>query len=606
MDKIRKTILQNIKQLKTPFVIILIYFMIIKSYYFLLFKIVGYWKKPTYIINTGLFLELFFLLILTLIIFVLTKRKYFSVFLTVFFYSLFIVSNIVKINYLGVPIYIQDFLAIGDLVRTWELFKLFLPYLVLALGLVIFIIIKGKKFEKEAKKVKQKRKVVLIFLIITLVLGKAYKNEIRIKLWKEGIFDKKNANLIRRGIKYGYLTNFVQAAFFSNSLEMPKEYNEKKINDLVKKYKLKDNKVNKRKHKAENIIVLFIESFTDPSDFGWSFYKEPLPTYKSLKKEGLTGFVISPVFGGKSVNAEFELMTGLTNRYTPTESSPYLEFVNHNVPSLPRTLKNQGFTTNAIQVIKFKGFGYGKIYNYLDVDNKISLHKKNNNSLELDPSGKTASSYEIAKKIIELTDQQEKSFIFVFPNSTHSPWYLKDYPNTKIKLKNTTGLIDDDNTISAYANALNHIDYLIKTLVEKYKTSSQKTLLVVLGDHQPGISAYTKNYTINNKYGDYMNNSLKKYKVPILIWSNYLEEQDKTIFISTNLLPSFVLDLAGLDYKGFMKFNSIIRKKLKIVSNFLMGVDGLPAYNSDEVLKDYNIFEYDILFGEKYILKEER
>jgi len=581
-------------------------FLISGVFYYLIVPIFQITNQPVYIFLIGHIIETFILSIIVLILLIVFKRKRLALVLAVLFYFIFLAINIIKIRYLSMPLYPVDFQQLGNLVKTWDLFKTFIPYAILILVIVSLIIWLGYCKEAPSKEVKNKsfyfNHVFLLLLISSFFI---FNNEISMKLREQGIFHKKNSHLPRRCLKYGFLTNFFQASLFIQTTRKPERYSKNKIQNIVNKYNLNQFNNTNNKEKPDNIILLLAESYTDPSDFGWKFTQEPIPVFNKNKLNQISGTVHSPVYGGKSTNAEFEILTGLTNRFTPIETMPYEEFAREGVSSLAKVLNFNGFNTNAIQVIKFKGFGYGKIYDYLEFNNKISLSKDKN--LELDPSNKTTSSREIAKKIINLTKEQKASFIFAFPNSSHSPWYIKDYPNTMIHLENTSLSKGEEEIISAYANSINHIDLLYRILINEYSNSPRKTLIILLGDHQPGIPNYTKNYIPDLRYNEYINDSLKKYRTPIQVWSNYLTSNNLSIEISVNFLPSYILDIANLKYKGFFKFNNLLRNVMPVFSKVILDAnksytDHIPE-EFDEMVKDYKLLQYDILFGENYIYK---
>ena len=64
-----------------------------------------------------------------------------------------------------------------------------------------------------------------------------------------------------------------------------------------------------------NIIMVFSESFWDIDQLGEVEFETPTgteltPNYEKLAQEGHVFKMISPVFGGLSANAEFEVFTG--------------------------------------------------------------------------------------------------------------------------------------------------------------------------------------------------------------------------------------------------------------------------------------------------------
>lgn len=582
-------------------------FLLYSVYYILCFALSGLFyffiapeleitKRSVSLHTYAWMIESFIVWIVALVILLITKRKVLSLSLSLFFYIVFLVSNVIKIRYLATPIYLIDFTQLGDLLKTWEVFKVFLPFLIGTTVFMFFVIFWGYRKEQATKKHSMSTLIVVIGIFSFLaVFHKGIEKSFR----SIGVFHKKNANLAYRGLKYGYLTNFIQAGFFVVKQSVPARYGSDEIYRLVKKYQLNVPLNNTIELKADNVIVLLVESFTDPLDFGWQFSKDPIPSFRKSK----IAKVMSPVYGGKSINSEFELMTGMSNQFTPIESLPYQEFIDHEVPGMVESFKSDKFTTNTIQVVRFKGFGYGKIYDYLGVDKKISL--AGDNIVKKDPTGKFASSEDIANEVINVTKQQESSFVFAFPNSSHSPWFLQDYPNTDILLSNPNAndkRFEDE--ISAYANAMNHTDDILKRLFAVFKNSDEKTIIIMLGDHQPGMHGYNQKYQVDDRYGEYINHILKNYMVPITVWSNYREIQAQNV-LSMNFLPSYILELAGVEIKGFMKFNHIIRNKVEVFSHIIKGKNGL--YHQDvpndleEIINDYRMLQYDILFGEYHL-----
>lgn len=603
---LRKTLLYITISLKYIAIYFILFSFAVGVFYYLVTPLLNISDKILYIKVVGLITESAILTFISLLCFSFTRRVKLSFIVTLIFYLGFILSNLTKIEYLSTPIYPADLILLGDLLRTWEVFKEFILILISLTCLIIAILYYGIKLEKTntiSRKVAHLFTIYLIFASLTIFL---FNSNISFGLRKLGILHMNNSNLIKRCLKYGFLTNFTQTALFLGRPRPPLNYSRKTINEIINLYALKNTAISTVSRPPENVIILLIESFTDPNDFGWQFSADPIPTFHSIINNHSSGYILSPVYGGKSINAEFELMTGLSNRYTPIESTPYKEYINKKIPSLARTFKDNGYITNAIQVIKFHGFGYGKIYDYIGVDNKISLSRRHDKSLEADPSHRSTSNREIAKKIIELTELQHSSFIFAFPNSSHSPWKLEHYPNSTLKLKNEIKNQTLKNRITAYANALSHGDLLLKLLIDNFKNISEKTIIIVLGDHQPGLRGYNMNIQNNTVPSEaYYNSIIKKHKVPIGIWSNYRITKDPKINISMNLLSSYILNISDIPTIGFMKLNELIRNQFSIVSLFIQQknknyTQKLPK-DKEQILLDYQMLQYDILFGKHYL-----
>ena len=287
-------------------------------------------------------IECVFLLIVQIILFIVSKRNVLSFLITVLMYLGFIFSNLIKIKYLNAPLYPSDFILAGDLIRTWELFKQFIPYLILVVLVILLVFYYGFKLEKPHKKHALIAKIYLLFICVLsiFIINFDLRNDLR----QSNLYFRKNANLTKNALKFGFLNNFLVSSVFHGKPEPPNNYNLLAIKKIVDKHALNDNS-DFESVKPDNVVVLLVEAFTNPHDFGWKFTSNPVPTFSSIIENHSHGFVYSPVYGGKSINAEYELMTGMSTNFIPDESTPYREFIDRNIPGMARTFRENGYVT---------------------------------------------------------------------------------------------------------------------------------------------------------------------------------------------------------------------------------------------------------------------
>ena len=81
-----------------------------------------------------------------------------------------------------------------------------------------------------------------------------------------------------------------------------------------------------------DIVVVQSESFFDPSVVRGLDGEDFAPNLHRLAKEGSSGGLHVPTYGGGTIRTEFEVLTGLSLRYFPTLQFPYLQM--HGVRSL--------------------------------------------------------------------------------------------------------------------------------------------------------------------------------------------------------------------------------------------------------------------------------
>ncbi|MGH8211755.1 MAG: LTA synthase family protein, partial [Rhodanobacteraceae bacterium] len=97
-----------------------------------------------------------------------------------------------------------------------------------------------------------------------------------------------------------------------------------------------------------DIVVVQSESFFDPGRMRGYAPHQFIPNFERLAREGESGQLHVPTFGGGTIRTEFEVLTGLPLRYFPQVQFPYLQIDAKVIPGLARTLRSNGYTTVAI------------------------------------------------------------------------------------------------------------------------------------------------------------------------------------------------------------------------------------------------------------------
>lgn len=574
---------------------ILLQIFLIFTLYYCLQTFVGFYNTEDSLKWSGLLVEftgLFFVFLMCLTI---TNNLLFSFIICNILYLMFVVVSLIKISYLSVPVVFYDLFQIDDLLLNLESIDIYVLLFLIVLVCVIVVAFVYASFKGRANNYRLFSSLSLLLFIVILNYStqniKKYFSSNKIKY-------KWNSNIYIKTQKYGLITFFIQSIYFSNKLEKPNHYSlalaNKHLNDDI--HNKLDTSEN-TKNTPDNVIVLLVESYQNIKELPWKANIEITPTYNKLELSGHSGKLISPVFGGKSINAEFELLTSFSNMFNPIGSIPYKDFIHHKVPSLAWQFKQNNYTTNAIQVVEMKGYGYGSIYKHLGFDNKFSLSRLDKN-ITLDPTKRFGSSEEISTKINELITTQDKSFIFAFPNSSHSPWKIKDYPHNSVKLLNNNLNSDITDEIIAYYNSIMHIDELFKNL-QNILENNEKTIILIIGDHQPALkvnkTAPQNNLSIDDK--------INKHLVPYLFWSNYNVDYPNSNerYTSMNFIGLTLLKIANIKPKGFYAFLENIKQQYSAFSFVLLEegkVFNINDMQINKTVEKYQLVQYKYLIND--------
>lgn len=531
-----------------------------------------------------------------------TRKQWFSLIMAWLIYWLWVVANYVKYSFLGSAILPADINDFDELFHEgWIVLKDILP--MIATFLFLLFIAAIYFYKKDRALITMKQRQVLLFVAALIVFI----------YWGKGIYfpsislEANVHNSFKQGMVHGFTKHFLTVWKNHNSIQKPDLYTRQKITAIVESKDLTST-ISQAKKTNENLISLMVESFTDPVAMGWQFDRDPLPTYHRLVSKptpnAFQAQVLSPVYGGKSVNAEFEFMTGMSLRFIPPEQKPYRLYINKPISSLPEYLVSQGFQTHAVHAVGTSLF-FERVYALLKINDLYSLQKKPSTTKHAPPS-----SHAVLEEVIKKAKTSKKPyFIHAFPNATHQPWYGEAYGETRIRLLNKAGLSRSQvSQLEGYANALHEFDSALAELVLFLKAEPSPTTLVMLGDHQPAIADYAK-WKMPTKHNE-ITQHVATHQVPFLIWKNHPWRQSgrpslvrNDLVGSMNIMPSIVLQAIGIEPSGFMKFVDVVRQKAPFSSQIFF--DGerftfeIPE-SQRQLMHDYELLQYDLLHGKQY------
>ena len=368
-----------------------------------------------------------------------------------------------------------------------------------------------------------------------------------------------------------------------------------------------------------HVIVWLMEAVSDPLALGFELSEDPLPTFHALQREQGRGEVLSPVFGGLSANAEFELITGCSMAFLPRDSCPFKQFVHRPLPTaLPALLAEAGYRTRALHVESLDFFNYRQVYPRLGYQRHRTLWSEP--WVERDPSGRRPSDRALARAVIAALEEGEgPGFVFAFPNGTHWPWSEELSERHGIEVQ-TELPAHQRSKLRDYVNSLREMDEALRLLVEHARASPDPVLILALGDHLPVLDSVTyaavgMQVTYGWRAGGYQVDEQPQaeavrrcFTVPAVLWSNRARPR-RDFALSMNHLPALLLEELGLRPRGHHAQLAAIRARLPLLGRVVAG-PGLPAtllpLAPSEVaapIRAAKLLQYDVLFGERYSLE---
>ena len=398
---------------------------------------------------------------------------------------------------------------------------------------------------------------------------------------------------------YNYQTNGFILATISNlqakTQKQPEGYSKEAVQKIVQKYKKIAEEKNKNRKKLSdekvNVVYVMSESFIDPK-LGKHLYdygnKEPIPYTKKLKKSQSSGWAASSEYGGGTANVEFEALTGLSNFFL--NSIPYTSIVpaNKDTPSIVKNFNENGYKTIAMHPYNRNMYRREVVYPNLGFQEYKSADGFKNNS-KIDNSKYISDESALNEVLAELKNSQKPEFIHLVTMQNHMPYEENAYSehNFSVNAKNGANP-ENTKTIQAYLEGISHSDKAMKNFLSEIEKLNEKTIVVFWGDHWPGI------------YGEMFEKELNKNDIrrtPLFVYSNFKKE--KQDLGTSSLIYNQILALNSFDSKlsAFQYLLSDLREKYPALTKQFIKTD-----EKSDILKDFEMIEYDILSGNKYSL----
>ncbi len=439
-----------------------------------------------------------------------------------------------------------------------------------------------------------------------------------------------NSNYYRNGFVLGFVYNLG-----TTKAERPEDYNEQRIQEILAKYEQIQDAENLERERlsdvVDNIIFVMDESFYDPLLLTEEYPYEGsdlIPVIRDLMKKYPSGYMYSPEYGGGTANVEFEAYTGLTNYWA--QAMPYVDFLSKNsrVPGLVRLADQNGFTSTAVhpyfrsmykRSLVYPNMGFDK---FIDIDDMTHTERESPTTYINDRSV-----YREALDIIENSDEPQMLGLITIQN--HTGFDCGRPSGRDVSLTKNFSV----QRVNSYI-CLHKTDLYLEEFIEELEASDKRTVMIWFGDHAAGV------------LDDYINSDNKMRRdiahlTPYFIYANFELEELYSVkeVAATN-------SASGLDYAQFLTKKAKTSAEKLLASNAAKSInlptttpnclsntllDALNAKKSalyylvgevcsttpilatsyyegeapasSEVLKEYQLVNYDILNGEQYWLK---
>lgn len=400
------------------------------------------------------------------------------------------------------------------------------------------------------------------------------------------------------------------------SVAEPADYNEanmKKVAEHYEKIKQEDGTRKSLEEVADNIVVILDETFYDPEILA-EYYPhvggDVVPNLHKIFKNYPSGYMYSPVYGGGTANAEFEVMTGLSTYWTST--IPYTNTIPklRGIGSVASWAKQNGFETTAIHAYDGTMYKRNVVYQKMGYDEFIDENEMTHTEKE---NGKGyISDRETYKEVLDvLKDGEGSHMVGVVTMQNHMPYNSAGFSEFNYQLKVPA---QQQGELGAWFESLHRADEYLGEFLDELDKLEAKTVVLWFGDHAAGVLDEL------NVSEDASERDLTRL-TPYFIYANFEIESNYTVAevkkINQKLgfdLPTKGIDLPVTTPNCLLNtmYNVLNAEKTPLMyvldevcttAPILMRSYSKDNEIDEEKLNAYKLINYDILNGKHYWLE---
>lgn len=400
----------------------------------------------------------------------------------------------------------------------------------------------------------------------------------------------------------GYLLNFA-VGIRDAVVKKPNGYEIEKIEELESQYS--SNEPQKKTEELPNLVIIMSESYADVRVLGDGLRtnQSVTPFLDSLQENTVRGYALSPVFGGVTANAEFELLTGASMAFLPEGSVPYQQYLRGDTASLVRLLEDMGYTSFATHPYLKTGWSRTTVYPYLGFSQMTFDEDYPGRELVRD----FISDREMYRYVSDRLEQENGPlFLFGITMQNHGDYIYSggNYQQT-ISLE---GYQEAYPMAEQYLSLLHETDRATEEFLQNLKNFEEKTVVLFFGDHFPQIeSSFLED--VHGGTFDTLSEKMLQYTVPFFVWANFDIPERNVPITSLMYLPNYLLESAGVEVPAYYRFLKELQMHIPAINpmGYYSATEGtfLPleeAYGEEaDWIHSYAQLQYNMLFE-----KEER
>ncbi len=500
----------------------------------------------------------------------------------------------------GVPLLAPDLLVAGTALSVAGGFSFSLSGISKAYILIVFLMIFFFGVLPSDIRIKGKMRLKALIVYIIFLILFLYLFVFSDTLKSTGV-TVSHFNPQKSYAENGSLLTFIRSGQMA-VLQKPEGYFDDKADKLLEPYE-KAYSEDKTDYKRPNVIVMMNEAFSDVQTVGKGFEtdKDVMPFIHSLNENTVKGTAYSSVFGGYTANSEFEFLTGLSMENLGGVA-PFQFLIKSPMDSLARELSKQGYAP-AMAMHPYIKSGYQRPLAYSQLGFSYYRGLEDMEDKGYDRIRGYISDSSDVKELISMYEtirdgDDRPVFLYNVTMQNHAPYNGSYDDFTSDVYVSDEELRTPD--LENYLSLIRLSDEAFRELTEYFSQTEEDTVIVLFGDHEPKLGGRFYKKMLGKKVSKLSAaESMQRYKVPYVIWTNYDIEEKQYGDISLNYLSSIMADAAGMKQSPLQRYLMDMRRTLPVITAIGCYDGKGDFYGADdennpyrEMLSDYECIRY--------------
>lgn len=384
----------------------------------------------------------------------------------------------------------------------------------------------------------------------------------------------------------GFVSGFITVRLESQ-VKVPENYNEDATRALIADFAARYDKdratqfADARQQFDDtrpSVVVVLNETFADFSaSYDGAAWGYAGPTFV---KNGIPGGyrhgpLLTPVIGGSTANAEFEVLTGASLRFLGNSAYPYPQYDFTSTDNIVRQLKDAGYRTTAVHPTPAHDWARDRVYDELGFDTFHDIEAFDGYPYRHNGVSDRGT-YE---KVLDiLAESDEPQFIFDLTMQNHSGYLTNMLPDDELLHVSPTRITGELKTeFDQYLGLIDASNSDLEWFVQQLEALDKPVALLFFGDHHPAFSAEVNDLLYPHEAQ--ATRTARQYQTLYAMWSNYEIAapigQQSSELTSTDLLGISFMESIGAPLSDYQKAKLMARTDIPALNPFvLVGTDG--------------------------------